>query len=168
MPWGIVKNIIDECAEIGVYSILFSWRGESTLYKSGGYDFADVLMYARQKGILERTCLTNGRAFNNDLIERTIDAQPSWLSFSVDGLGEIYNKIRKPLKREMKDKWGSPFVTIMRNISKIIWEREEKGYILPQIRCNTIFPPIFEDPDEYRELMEFYGIGLVTVNKMLR
>ena len=34
LPWNIVKNIIDECSEIGVYSMLFSWRGEPTLYKS--------------------------------------------------------------------------------------------------------------------------------------
>ena len=28
LPWKIVKQIIDECAELGVYSILFSWRGD--------------------------------------------------------------------------------------------------------------------------------------------
>ena len=26
LPWKTVKKIIDECSEIGVYSMLFSWR----------------------------------------------------------------------------------------------------------------------------------------------
>ena len=50
MPWKIVKKIIDEAYEIGVYSLMFSWRGESTLYKdkdeTGGwviYDFASTI-----------------------------------------------------------------------------------------------------------------------------
>ena len=33
MPWPVVKSIIDECAELGIPSMLFSWRGESTLYR---------------------------------------------------------------------------------------------------------------------------------------
>ena len=32
LPWKIVKQIIDEC-RTRVYSILFSWRGESSLYR---------------------------------------------------------------------------------------------------------------------------------------
>ena len=48
MPWKIVKKIIDEAAAIGVYSLMFSWRGESTLYhdrdeKGDKIDFGDVL-----------------------------------------------------------------------------------------------------------------------------
>ena len=33
MPWKMVKKIINEASELGVYSILFSWRGEPTLYR---------------------------------------------------------------------------------------------------------------------------------------
>ncbi|MBT5470198.1 MAG: hypothetical protein HOK41_06310 [Nitrospina sp.] len=48
MPWEQVVKIVDECVEIGVYSILFSWRGESTMYRVKGpdgkhKDFADVM-----------------------------------------------------------------------------------------------------------------------------
>ena len=48
MPWPMVVQIIDECDELKVPSILFSWRGEATLYKSTDpetgeiKDFADV------------------------------------------------------------------------------------------------------------------------------
>ena len=65
MPWKQVKNIIDECAELNVPSMSFSWRGESTMYRSKDEngnlkDFADVLQYARTKGILEITEETIG------------------------------------------------------------------------------------------------------------
>ena len=60
LPWKVVKSVIDECAGLGVPSMLFSWRGESTMYCSKDEDgnevkFPDVLAYAREKGILEIT-----------------------------------------------------------------------------------------------------------------
>lgn len=169
LPWDMVKAIIDECAEIGVYSMLFSWRGESTMYKSTGsdgkqYDFADVLSYARKRGILEITSLTNGRALNDELIEKIVEAQPNWISFSVDGIDEDYSKIRKPLKREKTD---NPFEITISNIKKMIVARDQRGQTRPQIRTNTIFPPISKDPEGYRVFMEKLGVGLVTVNEMM-
>ena len=169
LPWDIVVNIIDECAEIGVCSMLFSWRGESTLYRSKGldgelHDFADVLAYARYKGILEITSLTNGRVLDDRLIEKIVKAQPSWLSFSIDGFGDDYGKIRKSLKME-KDK--SPFDIVVDNIKKMVEIRETFGFSRPQIRTNTIYPPISNDPENYRIFMESIGVGLVTINEML-
>ena len=72
MPWEQVIKIVDECTEIGVYSILFSWRGESTMYRGNDADgktrdFGDVLAYARSKRILEVTSLTNGRLLTKEL-----------------------------------------------------------------------------------------------------
>ena len=54
LPWNIVKKVIDEASELGVYSMLFSWRGESTLYRVKDEDgntksFADVIRYANEK-----------------------------------------------------------------------------------------------------------------------
>ncbi|SVD50628.1 uncharacterized protein METZ01_LOCUS403482, partial [marine metagenome] len=97
MPWEQVIKIVDECAEIGVYSILFSWRGESTMYRvkdSDGKtkDFGDVLAYARMKRILEVTSLTNGRLLTKELAKKIVDAQPNWISFSIDGLDKTYDK----------------------------------------------------------------------------
>ena len=107
MPWELVTRIIDECADIGVFSMLFSWRGEPTLYRSkdkGGkwHDFADVLRYARDKGIPEITSLTNGRSLTDGLIKKIVKAQPNWLSFSVDGFGRTYDLIRESIVSETK------------------------------------------------------------------
>ncbi|MCX5884678.1 MAG: radical SAM protein [Proteobacteria bacterium] len=169
LPWDIVVQIIDECVELGVYSMLFSWRGESTLYHSKGsdgkwHDFADVLAYARHKKILEITSLTNGRVLKDLLIEKIVKAQPSWLSFSIDGFGDDYGKIRKSLKIE---KMKRPFDIVVDNIKKMIEVRRVLGLTMPQIRTNTIYPPISNNPERYRLFMESIGVGLVTINEML-
>ena len=169
LPWDMVVRIIDECVELGVYSMLFSWRGESAMYRSKGsdcevYDYADVLSYARKKGILEVTSLTNGRSLNDELIEKIVKAQPNWISFSIDGMFEDYGKIRKVLKRE---EGRDPFQVVIGNMKKMIEVRDELGQSRPQIRTNTIFPPIAKDPEGYRKFMEDIGVGLVTVNEMM-
>ena len=73
MPWPFVKNIIDEAAELGVPSMLFSWRGEPTLYRwkiEGGtvITFPDVIAYARQAGILEITAITHGQLMDKETV----------------------------------------------------------------------------------------------------
>ena len=169
LPWETVVRLIDECAEIGVCSMLFSWRGESSMYRSKGTDgkwrdFADVLAYARRKEILEITSLSNGRMLTAPLIEKIVLAEPNWISISIDGLYENYNKIRKRVKT---DKGKDPFELVTGNIKKLIEFRKKLGQTRPQIRTNTIFPAIAEDPEAYKTFMEDIGVGLVTVNKML-
>lgn len=169
LSWEIVTSVIDECAELGVYSMLFSWRGESTLYRARDKDgivrdFADVLMYARRRGILERTSLTNGRALAPPLIEKVVFAEPNWISFSIDGLRETYNKIRKRTRGEGNI---NPFKVVMGNLESMVRFRNSFEKTCPQIRTNTVYPPIASDPDGYRKCMEAAGVGLVTVNQML-
>lgn len=169
MPWKQVVKIVDECAEIGVPSMLFSWRGESTMYRGKDLngqtkDFADVLAYARKKGILEVTSLTNGRLMTEELVKKIVDAQPNWISFSVDGLGEVYDKVREQVKT---DNGENPFELIVKNIKMLVEERDRRGLTKPQIRTNTIFPAISEDPEKYRVFMEEIGVGMVTINAIL-
>ena len=168
MPWETAINLIDECVELGVYSILFSWRGESTMYKAkdsnGTYhDIGDIFQYARDKGILEITCLSNGRILNDAMIEKIVKAQPNWISFSVDGLAEDYNKIRKSERKESSD----PFESVITNIKKIVEVRDLSGLHRPQIRTNTIYPAIAKTPKKYKQYMENIGVGLVTINEMM-
>ena len=169
MPWDMVVRIIDECAELGVYSILFSWRGESTLYRSQSadgksYDFADVLSYAREKGILEVTSLTNGRALSDNLIKKIVKAQPNWISFSIDGLNNEYEKIRKAKGSTIKN---NAFSEVIDNLKKMVKRRDDLGFKRPQIRTNTIFPPISKNPEKYGNFMQDIGVGLVTINEIL-
>jgi MoaA/NifB/PqqE/SkfB family radical SAM enzyme len=169
MPWPIVKSIIDEAAELGVPSMLFSWRGESSLYKGRDGDkkinFADVLKYARSKGILEITSLTHGQHFTEELARQVVDAEPSWISFSFDGIGENYNNIRTP-----KNKKGTSFdafAVVVENIKRLRKIRDDAGKSRPQIRSNTIFPAIENNPKGYQEFMRDIGVDLITINEML-
>ncbi|MCP4220890.1 MAG: radical SAM protein [bacterium] len=169
MPWNIVTAIVDECAELGVYSILFSWRGESTLYKSvwrgNKFRFPDVLAYARKKGILEVSCLTNGQLLDEKMAEEIVEADPNWINFSIDGLGETYNKIRTPPAKRGTD--YDAFQVVTGNIRGLVAIRDARGKTRPQIRSNTVYPPISEDPGKYYETMKEIGVDWVTVNEIL-
>ena len=104
MPWKIVKKIIDEAANEKIPSLLFSWRGESTLYRDHDENgklitFPDVLKYARDKGVLEITCLTHGQLINAEMAKKIVEAEPTWINFSIDGLEKNYNKIRTPANK---------------------------------------------------------------------
>ena len=170
LPWNIVKSIIDECSILRVPSILFSWRGESSIYKSrdefgNKVDLGDVFAYARKKGILEVTCLTHGQLLSEELIKKIVKAQPSWISFSIDGLDKAYNKIRKPTKEGNLD--GKPFENVIRNLKFMKKYRDELGQTRPQIRTNSIFPPISNDPHAYHDYMKSIGVDWITVNEIL-
>ena len=170
LPWRVVKAVIDECAELGVPSMLFSWRGESSLYsskdeKGNKVDFADVLAYARKKGILEITSLTNGQTVDENMAKRIVDADPSWISLSIDGLESAYNKIRTPVHKQDTD--YNAFTQVMKTIKNIIKYRDLKGSTRPQIRTNTIFPPISDDPYAYHDFMEKAGVDWITVNELM-
>ena len=171
LPWKIVKKVIDECSKIGVYSILFSWRGESTLYRvkdeSGKtITFTDVLEYAKNKNILEITCLTHGQHINEDSAEKIVKAQPNWINFSIDGLEKEYNKIRTP-RNKKKDKTYNAFLKVSENIKLLNKIKKKYNTNRPQIRTNTIFPAIFKNPKEYRDYMYGIGVDWVTVNEIL-
>lgn len=168
LPWPIVKSIIDECADLGVPSMLFSWRGESSMYRSvfegKTYDFGDVLKYAREKGILEITSLTNGHFINKEVAEKIIEAEPSWISFSIDGLEQAYNKIR--VTRNNKEGFNG-FLHVTENIKNLIALRNEKGKTRPAIRVNTVYPAISENPQAYNKFMKELGVDFITVNELL-
>jgi MoaA/NifB/PqqE/SkfB family radical SAM enzyme len=170
LPWKIVTRIIDECAELGVASMLFSWRGESTLYRSQDDEghfkiFPDVLAYARKKGILEITTLSNGQMIDAAMAEAIVDAEPSWISFSIDGLEKNYNKIRTPVQKQGTD--YNAFQQLVETMKRIITLRDARRKTRPQIRTNTIYPPVADDPYAYHTFMENIGVGWVTVNEIL-
>ena len=169
LPWKIVKNFIDEAAEIGVKCISFSWRGESTLYKD--YDesgnkvgFADAISYARKKGILEINSLTHGQLIDEELAEKIVLAEPSWISFSIDGLEKEYNIIRTPPDKANKD--YNAFKKVSESIKLLVKYKKKHNKTRPQIRTNSIFPAIQKNPEEYKNYMESIGVDFITINEI--
>ena len=169
MPWKIVKKIIDECADLGVPSMLFSWRGESTLYRQKDEDgklirFPDVLAYARKKGILEVTSLTHGQLLEGELAQKLVEAQPNWINFSIDGTHETYNKIRTPVSKRVTN--YDEFKKVISNIKNIVEIINKLNLKRPQIRSNSIYPAIVKNPDEYRDILVKAGVDMITINEV--
>jgi hypothetical protein len=170
MPWSQFTKIIDDAKDCGVYSICLSWRGEATLYRvkddNGNIKtFGDAIKYACSKNFLEVTSLTHGQNLTDELIEDILDAQPNWISFSVDGLEEEYNKIRTP-RNKRNDKTYNPHQVVTENIQKLARKRDEKNLKLPRLRSNSIFPSISKYPDKYKSYMKSIGIDLVTTSEV--
>lgn len=92
MDIGLYRKIIDECSGEPLYSIKLSWRGEPLLNPH----IVEMVSYAKQKGIRDVAFLSNGERLNSKLTEDLVEAGLDWISISFDGMGEIYNKIRKP------------------------------------------------------------------------
>ncbi len=170
LPWPIVKAILDEAAELKVPSILFSWRGESSLYRSvhegKTYNIADAFAYARKKGIMETSVLTNGQTLTPELSAQLIAADASWINISIDGVDEVYNLVRTPKNKRGKADYDA-FAVICENIRTFVRLRNEAGKRRPKLRSNTIFPAIAKDPEGYKRKMIEIGIDWVTVNEIL-
>ena len=111
MNYELFKKIIDECAEYNLFSIRLSLRGEAFLNKH----IYDMIKYAKDKGIKEISTLTHGGFLDEEKFQKLIDLELDWLTISFDGIDEMYEKIRYPLKfddavkkikkfKEMKEK----------------------------------------------------------------
>ena len=91
MKFEDAKEIIKECADIGVYSIKFQIRGEPLLYKK----LPEVIAYAKKCGIIETMINTNGTLLTPQLSKELIIAGLDKIIFTVDCLEkEVYESIR--------------------------------------------------------------------------
>ena len=93
MDFDLYKKIIDE---IGgkVPAIRLSLRGEATLHPK----FIDCISYAKERGIKEVSTLTHGGKLTLPYFEKMVKAGIDWITISIDGVGDVYENIRKPLK----------------------------------------------------------------------
>lgn len=88
---SLLKEIIDEFAEKGGYSIKFCYLGEPLLYKP----LFDMIKYAKNRGIIDTMIATNGNLLSGEKIMQTIQSGLDLVIFSVDSIyPEIYKKIR--------------------------------------------------------------------------
>ena len=140
MKFDLYKRIIDQAIEGKSYSVKISWRGEPLLNNR----ILDMVKYAKESGVKEVAMLSNGELLTSELAEQLVDAGLDWISFSADGLGEVYEKIRAPAKfPETVDK-----VAHMKNY------RDKRGLKKPLIRVQSILSAIKNDPDAFLEAWE--------------
>ena len=136
MDFDLYKKGIDECAENNLYSIRLSWRGESSIHPR----IIDMVDYAREAGIKEISFLSNGSGMNKDFCMGLIRAGLDYITFSVDGLRENYNKLRAPLKYD----------ETVANIALLHGLREENGGF-PRIKVQGIYEFFKGQAAEYYE-----------------
>jgi len=135
MDYDLFTKIVDECAAGGVYSIRLSLRGESFLHKR----IIDCIRYAKQAGIKEVASLTNAVRLDEEMFQEMMDAGMDWLTISVDGMGETYERIRKPGK----------FDRLLEKLANFKKMKEDAGKVKPVIKIQSIFPAIADDPEAF-------------------
>ena len=92
MDWEVYKKIIDEISG-KVPAIRLSLRGEAMLHKR----FTECVDYAKSKGIGEVSTLTHGGLLTSEFFINIAKSGIDWITISIDGMDEVYNRIRHPL-----------------------------------------------------------------------
>lgn len=152
MTMNLFRKIVDECAERGAFSIRLSWRGEPTLNPH----FVEMARYAKARDIKEVSSLTNALKLTPAMFEELVDIGMDWLTISFDGMGETYNRIRKPAK-------FNEAVAKIREFHKI---KKRKGSAKPVVKIQGVWPAVKENPQAFYDT--FRGIvDQIAVNPLL-
>jgi len=139
MPMDMYKKIVSECGEEGLFTLKFSMRGEPLLHPN----IVEMVQYAKEKGVKEVWINTNGGPITEDLAYGLIKSGVDWITVSFDGLGSMYESIRKPLKYED-------------SLKKLKLLRQVRDNLNANTLLNvqTIWSAIKDDPEVYVQLMK--------------
>lgn len=151
MDYELIKKIIDEV--VGkIYSLRLSWIGEPTLHPR----LVDSIRYAKDRNIPEVSFLTNGTKLNLRYMKELIDAGLDLLTISIDGLGETYNKIRKPLR----------FDKTIKKLTDLKHYKDTNQLNKPVIKIQGIWPAIKENPTLFYNTLEPL-VDLIAFNPLI-
>ncbi len=151
MDFGLFKKIADEI--VGkVYAVRLSLRGEPTLHP----DLIECVKYVKKRGVCEVSFLTNGSRLTKDYFRKLMDAGVDWITVSVDGLNETYEKIREPLK----------FRDTFQKIADMKAMKDEYNKIKPVIKIQAVWPSIRENPEEFYNTFKPY-VDLIAFNPLI-
>jgi len=134
MKFDLFKKIIDEASKFGLFTLKFSMRGEPTADKG----LPKKITYAKKMGIKEVWVNTHGGNLNEEFTQELLHAKPDWITISIDGLGKIYESIRKPQK----------FEVLLNNAKRL---RKYRDIISPDTFLNAqgLWSAIKNDPMKY-------------------
>ncbi|MBU1248326.1 MAG: radical SAM protein [Proteobacteria bacterium] len=139
MPLKMYKKIVAECGEHGLFTLKFSMRGEPLLHP----DIVEMVDFAKKSGVKEVWINTNGGMITEELARGLMQAGVDWITMSFDGLGEHYERVRKPLKYEE----SLAKLKVLRRV------RDELG-ANTLLNVQSIWSAIEHDPMEYVTLMK--------------
>ena len=92
-----------------------------------------------EKGVKEVSFLTSGWRLNLDYFSKVAEAGADWITVSFDGLGEEYNRIRKPLI----------FEETLQKLRDIKDYKATRGLKRPVIKVQGVWPAIRNSPEEF-------------------
>tara|TARA_B100000686_G_C16802386_1_gene987068 strand:+ start:2677 stop:3546 length:870 start_codon:yes stop_codon:yes gene_type:complete len=139
MPMDMYRKIVDECAANGLYTLKFSMRGEPTLHP----EIVEMVAYAKEKGVKEVWINTHGGNLTDEMMEGFVKGGLDILNISFDGLGEIYESVRKPLKYDKS----------LEKLKIIMDVRKKYQAKKPLVKVQSLWSSIKHDPDEYLNVM---------------
>lgn len=151
MEFTLFTKVIDEIRG-AVPALRLSLRGEPTIHPR----FIDCIEYAKNSGIGEVSFLTNGSTLTPEFFTRVMEAGADWITISVDGLGEMYESIRKPLK----------FQETLDKIKAAKQIKERAGRHRPVIKVQAVWPSIKEDPQAFYDTFAPYA-DLIAFNPLI-
>lgn len=151
MEMELFYKIVDEIAG-KVPAVRLSLRGEATLHPS----FVKCIRYCKEKGIGEVSFLTNGSMLCPDFFVKVAEAGTDWITISIDGMGEHYERIRNPLK----------FDETLNKLKSIKEIKDKKGWKRPVIKVQSVWPAIRENPSEFYNTIAPY-VDLVAFNPLI-
>lgn len=151
MDFVLATKIIDEVAG-KAYALRLSWVGEPLLNPK----FVEIVRYAKQKGIREISFLTNGTKLRPDYFKKVAEAGVDWITISVDGMGDTYNRIRAPLR----------FDETIEKIRAIKRYKEKHGLEKPVIKIQGVWPAVRENPEDFYNTLAPI-VDLVAFNPLI-
>lgn len=142
MDFSVIKKILDEASEHGLYAFNFAGLGEPTLYP----DLFKVIRYAKDKGVVDVNMHTNGTcldpAFNIQLLDSGLDR----LIISLDSADkEEYEKIRV----------GAKFEKVCAGVEDLIKQRNSHPKSRMHIKANFIEMDE-NDPTEKNKFISYW------------
>jgi radical SAM protein with 4Fe4S-binding SPASM domain len=124
MSKDLFYKAVDELSQLKLNELYLHYGGESLLHPN----FEEFLRYAcnaRVGGVKTVGWVDNGMLFNRDIADLVISLDVDLLCFSVDGLGEVNDRIRL----------GSNYDEILQNITYLVSHRRNGK---PSVVINTV------------------------------
>jgi len=139
MPMEMYEKIVNECGKYKLFTLKFSMRGEPLMHPN----IVEMVRMAKMAGIKEVWINTNGGLLTEKLARGLFQSGVDWITVSFDGLREIYEQIRTPLK--YRDSLAK--LQMLRRIRD-----EMKARAL--LNVQTLWSAIQENPGDYVSQMK--------------
>jgi MoaA/NifB/PqqE/SkfB family radical SAM enzyme len=133
-PDKIIKRdlyfqIVDQAVEMGVPSLKLNWRGEPLMHNA----LPEMILYAKQKGILEVIINTNATHLSEKMAHRLIDSGLDFMIYSFDGgTKETYESMRPGRFRK------NTFEEVYENIVRFSKIKKKTGAKFPYTKIQMI------------------------------